>query len=86
MFSCRSNKNIKCKKVDHVKKFERLMWEFAYNRKKIFSTLPNVAYEDVNLSFKGRFQEKALFSINNSDDVLNKLVKPMLKLYREWNQ
>jgi hypothetical protein len=75
--------NIKCKKLSHVKKFEQLMWEFAYNRKKIYATIPKVEYEDINLSFTGRFLEKALFSINNSDDVLNKLVTPMLKLFRE---
>jgi hypothetical protein len=76
---------IKCKKLSH-KKFEQLMWEFAYNRKKIYSTIPKVEYEDSNLSFKGRFLEKALLSINNSNDVLNKLVTPMLKLFREGAQ
>ncbi len=76
-------RNISCKKKSQVKKFERLMWEFAYNRRKIYSTIPKVKYEDINLSFIGKFLEKDLLSINNSDDVLKKLVTPMLKLFRE---
>jgi hypothetical protein len=76
--------NIKSKKRIR-KKFENLMWEFAYNGKKIFSKLPLVDFEDVNCTFKGKFIERKLYSINSSDDIQKQLVKPVLKLYRKGN-
>ena len=70
-------------KNQKVKKFENLMWEFSYNHKKIFSTLANVDYEDGSCSFSGTFKQEKLFLIDSSEDVVKKLIEPMLKLYRE---
>ena len=75
-------RNIKHKKKQ-VKKFENLMWEFPTHGDSIFSTQPDIEYEDSSCSFIGRFFRENLFSINNSDDIREKLVDPMLKLYAE---
>ena len=70
-------------KTEHLKKkFESLLWEFAYNPGKILSKVPDIAYEDSDCSFKGKMSKVPLFSINNSEDVASKLVSPMLKLCR----
>jgi len=73
---------IKNKKTSSTKKFEQLMWEFAYNSHKIFAQLPNVSYEDGYCSFKGRFVQHKLLSLNSSEDVKRKVVDRMLRLYR----
>jgi hypothetical protein len=73
--------NIKSKKTQW-NKFENLMWEFAYNREKIFGKLPNVDFEDGSCIFKGEFIERELYSINNSDDIKKQLVDPALSLFR----
>ena len=48
-----------------------------------FTAFPNVSYSDTDCSFEGIFFEQPLFSINNSEDVMDKLVKKMLKFYRQ---
>ena len=70
-------------KPKKITKIEYILAKFAYFNKKIFGALPNVSYSDTDCSFEGEFFEQLLFSINNSDDVMNKLVKNMLKLYRK---
>ncbi|HOI94551.1 MAG TPA: hypothetical protein PK250_07580 [Syntrophobacter fumaroxidans] len=74
--------NISYKNKDYTK-FEKMMWEFSYNTKKIFKTIPNVNYEDGTCSLQGKFNQEKLFSIKSSDDVVKKLVDPMLVLFRE---
>jgi len=73
--------DIKSKRKDHTK-FEYLMWEFAYNRHKIFANLPKINYEDSYMECQGEFVVKNLFDINDSESVVKKLVEPMLKIYR----
>jgi len=63
-------------------KFEQSMWEFSYNREKIFSALPFVNYQDSYMTMKGNFQELPLFTVNKSEDVVKKVVEPMLQIYR----
>ena len=64
-------------------KFEYLLSRFSYNGKKIFSNGPNIDYEDSYCSFKGKFYTENLFSINSSKELKEKIVDPMLKLYRK---
>ena len=75
--------DIKNKRESSQKKFEHLMWEFAYNPHKIFAKLPNVSYEDGYCSFKGKFVQHKLLSINSSEDVKKKVVDRMLRLFRQ---
>lgn len=75
-------RNIKCKKTKQFNKFEHLMWEFTYNREKIFSNELKLSYEDSYFTFEGDLYREPLYSIKNSDDVFTKIIKPLLKIYR----
>ena len=69
-------------KRSDYKKFEHMMWEFAYNMRKVFAALPVISYQDGYCSFEGEFIELPLFSIGSSEAVSTKLIEPMLELYR----
>ena len=73
--------DIKPKKNDYTK-FEHLMFEFIYAREKIFATTPEISFEDGYAAMKGRVFSVPLFSIASSEDVAQKIVEPMLALYR----
>jgi len=73
--------DIRPKKADYTK-FEHLMFEFVYAREKIFALAPNVSYEDGYTAMHGKLFSVPLFSITSSDDVAQKIVEPMLALYR----
>ncbi|MDD2235279.1 MAG: hypothetical protein PHZ11_07515 [Desulfitobacteriaceae bacterium] len=77
-FGCLSE--IKPKK--NQKKFEQLMFEFAYNSDKIFNS-PADRYEDSYCAFKKTFFTKDLYSLNNSEDIVTKIIQPVLELYRQ---
>lgn len=77
-FGCLSE--IKPKKDQ--KKFEQLMFEFAYNSEKIFNS-PSDKYEDSYCSFKKVFKSEVLYSMNSSEDIVTKIIQPMLELYRQ---
>jgi hypothetical protein len=79
---CGLLEKIKCKQRDS-KKFEKLMFEFAYNSDEVFAKLPKIDYEDRNCSFDGYAHTVPLLSIGSAQDVKDKLVDPMLKLYRK---
>lgn len=70
-------------KRENYFKFEQFMGHFIYNGNKIFQNISNVDYEDNNCSFKGKFKQINLFSIENSNDVRTKIVEPIIKLYRD---
>jgi hypothetical protein len=74
--------NIKSKK-ETTKKYENIMWEFAYNTKKIFSKFPELNYEDAYCSFQGKCFQENLLGINNSEAIVSKLITPMLNLFRQ---
>ena len=78
-FGCLSE--IKSKRQDQ-KKFEHLMFEFAYNSDKIFNGSSN-QYEDSYCSFKKIFLSEDLYSINSSEDIVAKIIQPVLKIYRQ---
>ncbi len=59
------------------------MSEFSYYHDKIFSTLLKVDYKDSYISMNGTFFELPLFNVNKSDDVVKKVVEPMLKIHRD---
>lgn len=74
-------KDIVCKKSDW-KKFEHMAWEFAGNGEKIFKSIPDISYEDSYCSFNGRAKCHDLFDISSGEDVIDKIVAPVLELYR----
>ncbi|GAI16011.1 unnamed protein product, partial [marine sediment metagenome] len=74
--------NIKSKRKQYYK-FEHFMGSFIYSGKKIFQNISKVDYEDTYFSLKGKFKQINLFSIENSNDIREKIVEPMLKLYRK---
>ncbi len=73
--------NIKSKRKQYYK-FEHFMTSFIYSGKKIFQNISNIDYEDNYFSFKGKFKQINLFSIENSNDIRKKIVEPIIKLYR----
>jgi len=75
-------RNILCKKRDKFTKFENVMYEFAYYSSKIFSTFPDVKFQDGVWSFEGKFIKRPLYSINSSHDVKREVIDPVLELYR----
>lgn len=68
-------------KANYVKKFEDLMGYFEYNEEKIFKNVQEIEYEDKTVQLQGKGLRKNLFEINDSDVVLNKIIKPWLELY-----
>jgi len=54
------------------------MWALIYNGQKIFNNIPMVDYEDNYFSSKGNFKRINLFSNENSDDIKEKIVEPMV--------
>lgn len=70
-------------KKQKAKKFEKLMWIFAYKGRRVFETLPQLSYDDSYCSLEGQLSERPLYSIKSADHVQNLLVGPMVELYRE---
>jgi hypothetical protein len=73
---------VRSKRKD-MSKFENLMFEFAYNPDEVFAKLPEIDYEDSYCTLTGRASSTPLFSLNSAQAVKDKLVDPMLKLYRK---
>ena len=65
-----------------LKKFEHLMGHLEYNSEKIFNKTPNVDYSDAYVSVKGRLHKSHLFDIKDSETIVEKIIKPCLKIYR----
>lgn len=74
--------NIKSKKAT-IKKWENLLFEFSNYRRKVFSSLPDIDYEDSYCTFQGRFIRLPLFSVTDSEDVYELIVKPVIEIYRK---
>ena len=69
-------------KKESPTKIEHVVGEFAYSGNKIFANPPNIGFENNFWSFKGKFEQKNLLSINSSNDIRNKIINPVLKIYR----
>ena len=77
--------DISCKSLDYYKKFETVttyyiehFWELA--KKNL--NFKEGKYVHKHMEFKGKFMMKDLFDINNTQDIKNKLLSPVLKEYR----
>jgi len=69
------------KHKDWIKKFENLMGQFEYVDNKMFAKFPNVDYEDGNFKIKGKFMKVSLIEINSSDELIEKVINPVIKIY-----
>lgn len=68
-----------------VKKFENVMGNIIeYNDGKIFQNLEKINYEDAYVTFQGKLTKTNLFEINDSENILEKIIKPSLELYRKY--
>jgi len=68
---------------DWVKKFENLLGNFEYVDSKLFANFPNIDYEDSTFKVKGRFAKVNLLDINSSDELIEKVINPAIKLYEQ---
>ncbi len=68
---------------DWVKKFENLMGNFEYVDSKLFAKLPNIDYEDGTFKIKGKFKKVDLLDINSSNELIEKVINPAIRLYEK---
>jgi len=68
---------------DWVKKFENLMGNFEYVDSKLFSKFPNIDYEDGTFKLKGKFKKVDLLDINSSNELIEKVINPAIKLFKK---
>jgi hypothetical protein len=73
--------NFKKKKV-WPEKLEQFLSSIDYYENKVFTENENVFYEDGNMTFTGKLKQVNLYDINNSDDITEKIIKPVLEMYR----
>ena len=66
-----------------VKKFENLLGSFEYVDNKLFAKFPNIDYEDNTFKVKGKFEKVNLLDINSSDELIEKVINPAIKLYKQ---
>ena len=66
---------------NRINKFENLMGEFEYTDNKLFAKFPNIDYESAIFKIKGRFKKVNLHDINSSDELIEKVIKPVIKIY-----
>jgi len=65
-------------------KFEQVMSHIEYNDNKFFTKANKINYEDIYLKIQGELIKNSLFSINNSDAIVEKIINPSLKLFRKY--
>jgi hypothetical protein len=68
---------------DWVKKFENLLGNFEYVDSKLFANFPEIDYEDNTFKVKGKFVKVNLLDINSSDELIEKVINPAIKLYEQ---
>jgi len=47
----------------------------------MFAKFPNVDYEDSIFKIKGKFEKVSLLDINSSDELIEKVINPVIKIY-----
>lgn len=67
---------------NRIKKFENLMGEFEYADNKLFAKFPNIDYESAIFKIKGKFKKVNLLDINSSDELIEKVINPVIKIYK----
>jgi len=67
-----------------IVKFENIAGHLEYNDTKIFKHERKVDFENAYIKFQGELIKSNLFDINDSETILNKIIKPTLALYRKY--
>lgn len=68
-----------------IKKFENIMGNIIeYNDSKIFQNIEKINYEDAYVTFQGKLIKTNLFEINDSETILERIIKPSLELYSKY--
>lgn len=76
--------NIYAKPIEkRIKKFESLMSHIEYHEQGVFKNIEDINYEDASVSFQGELIKRNLFDINDSDTIVEEIIKPSLELYRK---
>lgn len=74
--------DLNIKKKEYTK-IEQMLGEFTYSGSRIFSSPPLINFDNAYWSFKGKFKQRNLLSINSNKEVKSKLIEPALKIYRD---
>lgn len=69
-----------------LEKLEQLMTRLEYRENQVFQNISELDYVDAYIHFRGNLITIPLYDLNNSDDVLEKVVKPCIVLYRQDKQ
>jgi|LSQX01.3.fsa_nt_gb hypothetical protein len=75
--------NIQLIRDRKITKFENLMGHFEYAENKLFSQVPDIEYEDINFKLKGKFKKVNLLDINSSDELIEKVINPAIKIFEK---
>ena len=67
-----------------ITRFEHIMGHLEYNDEKIFKNVGKISYEDARIKLQGELIKNSLFEINDSEAILEKIIKPSLELYRKY--
>ena len=68
-----------------IKKFESVMGNIIeYNDDKIFKNPKQIDYEDSYIKLQGKLVKNNLFEINDSETIVERIIKPSLELYRKY--
>jgi hypothetical protein len=65
----------------YIKKFENVMGHIEYRDNKIFKNAPHISYEDAQIALQGELIKNSLFEINDSETIVERVIKPSLALY-----
>lgn len=60
------------------------MGHIEYHDDKVFKDIKKINYEDIYIKFQGELIKNNLFDINDSETIVNKVIKPSLELYRKY--
>lgn len=65
-------------------KIEQLITHIEYNEAKVFQKdRLSLDYEDSYIRFKGRLASQSLYDLHTSQDIVERVIRPALKMYRE---
>jgi hypothetical protein len=65
-------------------KFEQAMANLEYNDYKVFKDVKKIDYENIYIKVQGELIKNNLFDINDSNAIVEKIIKPSLKLFRKY--